>query len=125
MIFKRIESRFGRKIPKSALFYPEKLSQSFWRFLVCYAELIGSHYSRLVRHFCFPDTINLRMRGEKLVPVGREFKLVDFHDSLGHLLCLFLQRLYILKFEGICGIIYDVGQTDKSEFGGGVNEYSK
>ena len=31
----------------------------------------------------------LRMRGEKLVPVGREFKLVDFHDSLGHLLCLF------------------------------------
>ena len=67
----------------------------------------------------------LRMRGEKLVPVGREYKLVDFHDSLGHLLCLFLQRLYILKFEGICGIIYDVGQTDKSEFGGGVNEYSK
>ena len=53
-IFKRNESRFGRKIPKSALFYPEKLSQSFWRFLVRYAEPVESHYSRLVRHFCFP-----------------------------------------------------------------------
>ena len=30
--------------------------------------------------------------------------------------------LYILKFEGICGIIYDVGQTDKSEFIGGVRD---
>ena len=39
-IFKRCESRFGEKIPKSALFYPEKLSQSFWRFLVRYAEPI-------------------------------------------------------------------------------------
>ncbi len=50
-IFKRIESRFGEKFPKSALFYCEKLSQSFRRFLVRYAELIGSHHSRLVRHF--------------------------------------------------------------------------
>ncbi len=55
-IFKIIESRFGRKIPKSALFCCENLSQSFWRFLVCYAEPIESHYSRLVRYFCFPYT---------------------------------------------------------------------
>ena len=40
LIFKRIESRFGEKIPKPALFYCEKLSQSFRRFLVRYAELI-------------------------------------------------------------------------------------
>ena len=53
-IFKRTQSRFGRKIPKSALFYFEKLSQSFWRFLVRYAEPVESHYSRLVRHFLFP-----------------------------------------------------------------------
>ena len=39
-IFKRTQSRFGEKIPKSALFYPEKLSQSLKRFLVRYAELI-------------------------------------------------------------------------------------
>ena len=39
-IFKRTQSRFGEKIPKSALFYPEKLSQSLKRFLVRYTELI-------------------------------------------------------------------------------------
>ena len=43
-IFKRCESRFGRKIPKSALFYCEKLSQSFRRFLVRYDELIEIKY---------------------------------------------------------------------------------
>ena len=43
-IFKRTRSRFGRKIPKSAPFYCEKLSQSFRRFLVRYAELIGIKY---------------------------------------------------------------------------------
>ncbi len=53
-IFKRNESRFGEKFPKSALFYCEKLSQSFRRFLVRYAESVESHYSRLVRHFLFP-----------------------------------------------------------------------
>jgi hypothetical protein len=40
LIFKRIESRFGRKIPKSALFYCKNFSQSFRLFLVRYAELI-------------------------------------------------------------------------------------
>lgn len=40
LIFMRIESRFGRKIPNSALFYCKNLSQSFRRFLVRYAELI-------------------------------------------------------------------------------------
>ena len=53
-IFKRNESRFGEKFPNTALFYCEKLSQSFRRFLVRYAEPVESHYSRLVRHFLFP-----------------------------------------------------------------------
>ena len=62
-IFKRTRSRFGSKIPKSALFYCEKLSQSFWRFLVRYAESVESHYSRLVRHFLFsPYTIKKKAR---------------------------------------------------------------
>ena len=63
LIFKRIESRFGEKIPKSALFYCEKLSQSFRRFLVRYAESVESHYSRLVRHFFIsPYTIKKKER---------------------------------------------------------------
>ena len=53
-VFKRNESRFEEKFPNTALFYCEKLSQSFRRFLVRYAEPVESHYSRLVRHFCFP-----------------------------------------------------------------------
>ena len=63
-IFKTIESRFGRKIPKSALFYPEKLSQSLKRFLVRYAESVESHHSRLVRHFLFPTTLLKRKRDD-------------------------------------------------------------
>ena len=61
-IFKITRSRFGRKIPKSALFYCEKLSQSFRRFLVRYAEFVESHHSRLVRHFLFPFILLKRKR---------------------------------------------------------------
>ncbi len=76
-IFKRCESRFGRKIPKSALFYCEKLSQSFRRFLVRYAEPVESHYSRLVRHFYFPDTIN---KESEMMPM----KKITFNALLNH-----------------------------------------
>ena len=76
-IFKRTQSRFGRKIPKSALFYCEKLSQSFRRFLVRYAESVESHYSRLVRHFYFPDTIN---KESEMMPM----KKITFNAPLNH-----------------------------------------
>ncbi len=76
-IFKRTQSRFGEKFPNTALFYPEKLSQSFRRFLVRYAELIGSHYSRLVRLFYFPDTIN---KESEMMPM----KKITFNALLNH-----------------------------------------
>ena len=60
-IFKIIESRFGRKIPKSALFYCEKLSQSFRRFLVRYAELMRVTTLDWFGIFCFPYTIKKKV----------------------------------------------------------------
>jgi len=40
LILQRFESRFGRKIPKSALYFCEKLSQNFKLNIVAFAELI-------------------------------------------------------------------------------------
>ena len=81
-VFKRIESRFGEKFPNTALFYCKKLSQSFWRFLVRYAESVESHHSRLVRHFCFPLYI--------YHPIERGTKgTVDHVDDAGTLHCTF------------------------------------
>ena len=76
-IFKRTQSRFGEKIPNTALFCPENLSQSFRRFLVCYAESVESHHSRLVRHFCFPLYI---YKERELMPM----KKITFNAPLNH-----------------------------------------
>ena len=56
---------------------PENLSQSFWRFLGSNAEPVGSHHSRLVRHFYFPDTIN---KESEMMPM----KKITFNAPLNH-----------------------------------------
>ena len=76
LIFKRIESRFGRKIPKSALFYCENLSQSFRRFLVYYAELIEIKYLDWFGFFISP----IHYIESEMMPM----KKITFNAPLNH-----------------------------------------